>query len=104
MTKIVSAAAEFIAAEYGTPERSAAAHRLWKALGGAGREQLKQLLRSPTWDGDVVSKSWRDELLSAKLAERCCVGGEQGYTTATYPAGALWGLICEDFGYARGLK
>jgi hypothetical protein len=48
------------------------------------REQLKQLHETgPVWDGDIVSKSRRDTLLALKLAVRCCVKGEDGFTSTT---------------------
>ncbi len=47
-------------------------------------EQLQQLLSGPTHDGDVIAKSWRDELIVLGLATRVCVKGEQGFTGATY--------------------
>lgn len=48
--------------------------------------QLKQLVKNPTWDGDVVCKSHRDELLIMGIATRICCNGEQGYTAAKYIA------------------
>jgi hypothetical protein len=48
------------------------------------REQLAQLANGPTYDGDVVGKCGRDELLDMGLAVRVCHKGEQGYTGATY--------------------
>lgn len=60
---------------------------VWDALNGAQREVLRQLLfQGPIWDGNVLSKSARDDLISYGLATRCCFLGEQGYTVATYPA------------------
>lgn len=39
-------------------------------LGSIDRESLLQLfLNGPTWDGDVVSKAGRDELVDRGLAE-----------------------------------
>ncbi|WP_321946552.1 hypothetical protein [Paraburkholderia sp. J10-1] len=38
----------------------------------------------PCWDGDVPSKSARDELIEAGLAVRVVVKLEDGYTAATY--------------------
>jgi hypothetical protein len=49
-------------------------------------EQLKQLVKNPTYDGDVICKSYRDELLTIGLATRVCCGGQQGYTAAKYIA------------------
>jgi hypothetical protein len=52
-------------------------------------ESLTQLVNGPVWDGDVVSKSMRDELIGLGLATRICCKGEQGYTGATYFGGSV---------------
>ena len=60
---------------------------VWDALTGGQRDMLKQLLfQGPVWDGNVIAKSYRDDLIDFGLAVRCCFMGEQGYTAATYPA------------------
>jgi hypothetical protein len=60
---------------------------VWDALEGGQREQMKQLLfQGPVWDGCVVSKAARDDLIRYGLATRCCFMGEDGYTAATYLA------------------
>jgi len=46
------------------------------------KEQLKQLIANPVWDGDVISKTARDALLDLNLAVKVCAKGEQGYTAA----------------------
>jgi hypothetical protein len=38
----------------------------------------------PCWDGDVPSKSGRDDLIDHGLAVRVIVKGEQGFTALTY--------------------
>jgi hypothetical protein len=64
-----------------------AAPIIWDGLSSGQREQLNQLLhQGPIWDGNVLSKSARDDLISFGLATRCCFMGEDGYTVATYPA------------------
>jgi hypothetical protein len=40
--------------------------------------------RGPLWDGDVPSKSGRDELISSGLAVRVIAHAQDGYTAATY--------------------
>lgn len=66
-------------------EYIAASFALHHSLSGGQREQLKQLVeRGPVWDGDVVSKSARDDLIGLGLATRVCVKGEQGFTAANY--------------------
>lgn len=52
-------------------------------------EQLEQLVNGPVWDGDVISKSLRDELFDLGLAIRVCCKGEQGYTGAKYFGGSV---------------
>lgn len=47
-------------------------------------ESLEQLVNGPVFDGDVISKQCRDDLLSLGLAVRVCHKGEQGFTGATY--------------------
>lgn len=60
---------------------------VWDALSSGQREVLKQLLfQGPVWDGSIIAKSYRDDLIDYKLATRCCFLGEQGYTAATYTA------------------
>lgn len=60
---------------------------VWDALSDVERDQLKQLLfQGPVWDGCVLSKSARTQLIDYGLAVRCCFMGEQGYTAATYLA------------------
>jgi hypothetical protein len=59
----------------------------WDALSPGQREVLRQLLfQGPVWDGNIISKADRDDLISSGLATRCCFMGEQGYTAATYIA------------------
>ena len=58
-------------------------------------EQLEQLVRNPTWDGDVICKSLRTELFDYGLAVRVCANGEQGYTGATYFAFSILKRIKE---------
>lgn len=59
----------------------------WDALDPSQREVLKQLLfQGPVWDGNIISKGHRDDLIEHGLATRCCFLGEQGYTAATYLA------------------
>jgi hypothetical protein len=60
---------------------------VWDGLNSGQRDVLKQLLfQGPVWDGNVVSKAARDDLIDYGLATRCCFMGEQGYTAATYDA------------------
>lgn len=59
----------------------------WDGLDSGQREVLRQLLfQGPVWDGNIVSKGARDDLIDYGLATRCCFLGEQGYTAATYIA------------------
>lgn len=47
-------------------------------------ESLRQLVDGPVYDGDVISKHHRNELISLGLGIRVCKGGSQGFTGATY--------------------
>jgi len=60
---------------------------VWDGLTSGQREVLRQLLfQGPVWDGNIISKSDRDDLIDFGLAVRCCFRGEQGYTAANYIA------------------
>lgn len=60
---------------------------VWDALNSIEREVLRQLLfQGPVWDGNIVSKGARDNLMEYGLATRCCFLSEQGYAAATYDA------------------
>lgn len=53
-------------------------------------EALYQLHKNgPVWDGDVISKSYRDELLDCGACAKVCVKGEDGYNACTYFGRAL---------------
>lgn len=56
-------------------------------------EQLQQLVNGPVWDGDVICKSYRDELLTLGLAVRVCRDGETGFTGGTYLAHTVCKVI-----------
>lgn len=58
-------------------------------------EQLRQLINGPVWDGDVLSKADRNELISLGLAMRVCCKGQQGHTGATYFAYSVMKLAEE---------
>lgn len=60
------------------------AHLAACLLDKALHEQLSQLINGPVYDGNVISKSQRDELIRLGLATRICCKGEQGHTGATY--------------------
>ena len=59
---------------------------LWESLGSGAKDTLICLCKhGPTWDGDVPSKSGRDELLDKKMAAKIVLkNNEQGYQAATY--------------------
>lgn len=72
----------------------------WDGLTENEREQLAQLLfQGPVWDGSVISKVARDQLIDYGLATRCCFMGEQGYTAATY-----LGYSVRKQGHGRALQ
>lgn len=95
---VQSALALMTVADPGSEEQIYTARQAWQYLEKKGLcEQLHQLLFSgPVYDGDVISKSGRDQLLKLKLAVRCCVGGEQGYTAASYSAYTVYRCHLED--------
>ena len=48
-------------------------------------EQLYQLhAHGPCWDGDVISKSERSELLTIGACAKVCVKGKDGFNACTY--------------------
>ena len=58
---------------------------LWSALSAAAKETLRALhTKGPLWDGDVPSKSGRDDLLRDGLAAKVIVRNEEGYQACTY--------------------
>lgn len=59
---------------------------MWNQLSNAAKDTLVCLCKSgPTWDGDVPSKSGRDELLQKKMAAKIVIkNNSQGYQAATY--------------------
>jgi len=67
------------------PENDIFAFAVYTLLSGAAKDTLNALVnKGPLYDGDVPSKSGRDELLDLGLANKACVKGEQGYQTANY--------------------
>jgi len=73
------------AKEQGSASYEIAAYALQQAMGGTHREVLGQLvMHGPIYDGDVISKSARDDLIHWGLAQRACVNGQQGFTAANY--------------------
>lgn len=51
------------------------------------KASLQQLLfHGPVYDGNVISKTRRDDLITLGLAVRVCFKGTQGFTAATYLA------------------
>ena len=73
--------------QFGSPEYDVLGRNVWNLLSDGQRDVLKQLLfDGPIWDGDIVSKASRDDLLRWELAVRCCYKGQQGHTAASYKA------------------
>lgn len=79
--------------KFDTEEYEGAIFGLWSAMNSGHRDVLRQLMKAPTWDGDICSKTSRDDLIDCGLAARCCLDFEQGYTTATYLAGSVWRVM-----------
>lgn len=65
---------------------------MWDALSGAAKDTLVCLCKhGPTWDGDVPSKSGRDELLEKEMAAKIVLkNNEQGYQAATYKGSRVY--------------
>lgn len=67
------------------PEWDQAAADVYNAMGSGHHEVLRQLVaEGPIWDGDIVSKIHRDDLLLWDLGVRVVFRNEQGYVAATY--------------------
>lgn len=68
-------------------------------------EQLWQLHNvGPLWDGDVISKSDRDELLAIGACAKVCVRGADGYNACTYFGRALLRIYDWMHGPLRALS
>lgn len=53
----------------------AALRAAWDALPGNAKDVLKQLcVNGPVWDGDLISKAGRDELLNRRFAAKVIMG------------------------------
>lgn len=71
-------------------------------LSGKCIDTLVALIENgPLWDGDVPSKSGRDELCGLGLAARIVVKGADGYQAATLAGAAAYR---EHFGSADYIK
>lgn len=57
--------------------------------------------KGPLFDGDVTSKTSRNELIDCGLASRIINKGEQGYQAATYKGSTLY---CEIFGNSGNIR
>lgn len=67
-------------------EDAARWREIWRGLGSSAQDVLYQLvIKGPTYDGNVISKNGRDELLDKKLAAKIVLAkGEFGFQAATY--------------------
>jgi hypothetical protein len=67
---------------------------IFTTMSSAAKEVLLQLRDTgPVWDGDVISKAGRSELLTHGMAVKACVKGKQGYQVCTYRGWDLAKLI-----------
>ena len=63
-------------------------------LTGAEIDTIKAAyLKGPLYDGDVPSKSARDELVSSGFMEKVIVRGEEGFNACTYKGAELFRLL-----------
>jgi hypothetical protein len=60
------------------------AKKIAKVLSGEAKEVLRQIVKKPTFDGDVVSKAGKSELFKHKLILRICNNNEFGDNAANY--------------------
>lgn len=80
--------ARIIGQDQSTDDYRIACFALHHALTHGHREGLGQLVtQGPVHDGDVVSKSVRDDLIEWGLAHRVYCEGKEGYTAASYRGG-----------------
>jgi hypothetical protein len=67
------------------PEYDVAVFALSQALSGQQKDALTQLVeKGPLYDGDLISKSARTDLLEMGLISKAIVKGEEGYQVANY--------------------
>lgn len=65
-------------------------------------EPLFQLCeRGPVWDGDLISKSARDQLLDVGACSKAIIKGEDGFQVATYFGGYLLKVFDWAYGSMR---
>lgn len=69
---------------------------IYKLLSGEAKDVLSQIVASPRFDGDVVSKSGKYELYNHNLILRIANGGEFGDNAANYMGYLVWELYNED--------
>lgn len=82
---------ELKADRFGSDAYELALWALYHSLSSGQKEVLRQLLfHGPVYDGDIASKSARDDLFDYDLAVRCAFKGEQGFTAGTYRAVSVW--------------
>lgn len=58
-------------------------------------ESLQQLVNGPVFDGDVISKFNRDNLIKMGIATRVCYRGQQGFTAAAYIGYTILKVVIE---------
>ena len=84
--------ARVLGQDQSTDQYAADCSALRRAMTPSQREALAQLVNGgPVYDGDVISKAARDDLLRWGLAGRAHVRGQQGYTVANYRGGDVHG-------------
>lgn len=80
---------DFADADEGTNQYRTTAACLFTYLSGACHDVLIQLYRGPRSDGDLASKSGRDELVDLGLAARVIINQEFGWNALTALGGHL---------------
>lgn len=91
MTSLQNITVTMLRAKIDDDQYEILAKRAFDAMTPAQREALEQLYKhGPVWDGDVISKAARTDLLDAGIASRAIVKGEEGYTVLNYVGGAVY--------------
>jgi hypothetical protein len=82
-----------------------------KSLSGAAKDTLVALVENgPLYDGDVPSKSGRNELLHLRILgkyqviTKALVKGEDGFQVATYTGASLYKALFTDDPYSVSIR
>lgn len=82
--------------EQGSSEWDLAVYALSTTLNNTHKECLEQMAITPTYDGDIISKRHRDDLIAMKLANKVMFNNEFGYTSTNYTGGFILKCMKEN--------